>query len=204
MANGKRVDTRRRAVQDFPRPQLELKHTESGKLLPDRESLLDRLPKGATVAEIGVAEGRFSRKIINRTEPARLHLIDSWSVDRYKDGRREIEEKFSDDIEQQRVIVHQGISVDVLQEFSTGSLDWAYIDTDHSYATTAEELRLCSTVVSRDGLIAGHDFCTGNVVKPVVYGVIQAVNEFCVEAGWKYEYISLDSSGHFSFCLSRI
>ena len=43
-----------------------------------RVDLLQFLPKGGVVAEIGVAEGGFSKKILNATSPQTLHLIDPW------------------------------------------------------------------------------------------------------------------------------
>ncbi|MGO8484993.1 hypothetical protein AB9F39_38295, partial [Rhizobium leguminosarum] len=54
-------------------------------------------------------------------------------------------------------------------------LDWAYIDTDHSFELTWQELLICEKKVKRTGRIAGHDFCTGNKVKPIVYGVVEEV-----------------------------
>lgn len=68
--------------------------------------------------------------------------------------------------------------------FEDSFFDWVYIDTDHSYCTTWNELLLCNKKVKPDGLIVGHGFCTGNVVTPVPYGVIEAVNKFCVEYNW--------------------
>jgi hypothetical protein len=91
-----------------------------------------------------------------------------------------------------------------LQQFPEAYFDWLYIDTDHSFATTARELEIAMHKVKPSGRIMGHDFCIGNVVTPVVYGVVQACNKFCVDHGWRYEYLTLESHGHFSFSLKRI
>jgi hypothetical protein len=188
----------------MPRVSLRSDHTGSGQLLPDREHLLSRLPRGGTVAEVGVADGDFSRKILDLSSPKTLHLIDAWSVDRYRGGIDRVSERLEQEIADGRVEIHQGMSTEVLPTFSAAFFDWVYIDTNHSYETTAQELEICDRVVQSNGRIAGHDFCVGNIVKPVVYGVVQAVNEFCVERDWQYEYVTLESDGVFSFCLRRL
>ena len=69
--------SRRQRKQGMEETQLELVHTENCVLLPDRFHLLDRLPKGAKVAEVGVRFGEFSRDIVDRCAPKKLFLIDS-------------------------------------------------------------------------------------------------------------------------------
>lgn len=199
-------DTERRRQQKYvmPNARLEGRHTANGSLLPDRLALVDRMKRGALVAELGVADGNFSAEILARTDPACLHLIDLWHGARYRDGAARVAERFDTEIVRGQVVVHQGPSVDMLGRLADASLDWVYIDTTHDYALTARELRMAARKVGADGRIAGHDFCTGNIITPVVYGVVQAVNEFCLREGWQYEYLTLESHGHFSFCLMRL
>ena len=102
------------------------------------------------------------------------------------------------------VEINRGLSRERLSEFSDEYLDWIYIDTDHSYLTTKDELLIASSKVKRGGYIAGHDFTSGNPVKALPYGVIQACNEFCVKEGWGYEFLTLEPSGHSSFALKKI
>jgi hypothetical protein len=199
-------DTERRRQQKYvmPNVRLEGRHTANGRLLPDRSALIDRMKRGAVVAELGVADGDFSAEILARAEPACLHLIDQWQGARYGDGAARVAERFGDEIARDRVVVHQGPSVEMLDRLADASLDWVYIDTTHDYALTARELRMSARKVGPDGRIAGHDFCTGNIITAIVYGVVQAVNEFCLREGWQYEYLTLESHGHFSFCLMRL
>ena len=54
-----------------------------------REQLLEAMPRHAICAEIGVWEGDFSQRILDRTQPAKLHLIDPWRYEQdvaYKDS----------------------------------------------------------------------------------------------------------------------
>ncbi|MFC5758725.1 class I SAM-dependent methyltransferase [Rhizobium sp. GCM10022189] len=190
--------------QSTPRVFLDNVHTEHARLLPDRGRLLDNLPKGGVVAELGVAEGAFSEEILARNQPRQLYLVDPWNMDRYSEGLGIINGKFASEIADGRVVIRQGTSLDMLSRFDDATFDWLYIDTDHSFALTWEELLLADRKVKQDGRIAGHDFCTGNTVKPVVYGVVEAVNKFCVEYGWRFEFLTLEPDAHFSYCLKRI
>jgi predicted O-methyltransferase YrrM len=184
-------------------PHLEERHTSACRVLPTREALLDALPKGGTIAELGVAFGDFSAQILTRAEPRELHLVDMWEADRYKSGRLQVQERFGEEIAAGRVKLHIGKSTDCLAQFPDKAFDFIYIDTNHGYDTTIAELRLSAPKMRDGGLLAGHDYCTGNIVEPVLYGVIQACHRFCLEAGWRYEFLTLDAGGSFSFALGR-
>jgi hypothetical protein len=203
----RRVKTREERLRlrnSTPRTKLEFVHTEGAKLLPDRNELLHRLPNRGIAAEIGVAEGEFTSEILKRNHPAKLFLIDPWGMDRYSAGMATVSEKFSDEIADGTVELRQGTSLDILSTFDDGFFDWLYIDTDHSFDLTWQELVLSNRKVNQGGRIAGHDYCTGNTVKPIVYGVVEAVHKFCADYGWRFEYLTLDPDAHFSFCLQRL
>lgn len=198
------LEKRQALKTSMPRIMLSSRHTDQCRVLPNRTALLHHLPQGGVVAEIGVAFGDYSREIMQLNRPAALHLVDPWNLDRYSEGMESIKAMFAEEIAGGRVKLHVGGSTDMLPQFEDDTFDWVYIDTDHSYANTWNELLLCDAKVKRDGRICGHDFCTGNVVKPVVYGVVQAVNQFCVERDWQFEFLTLEPDAHFSFCLKRL
>ena len=197
------LSKRQEQWNSMPRVKLAPHHVESCRLVVSREALLDGVPKGGRAAELGVAFGDFSSEILNRIRPDELHLIDMWEAERYSAGRAKVEEKFAKEIANGSVKLHVGSSLEMLGTFDDGFFDFIYIDTTHSYHLTLSELRLGARKLKPSGLLAGHDFCVGNVVKPVVYGVIQACHQFCSEDGWRYRAISLDAGGSFSFCLER-
>lgn len=198
------IEERKKIKSSNPRTILEAKHLAGTLVLPTREDLLDRMPAGAVVAEIGVAYGDFTTEILTRAKPRKLHLIDMWAGDRYGPGGQNVADKFRAAIEDGTITINQGRSVEVLRDMPDQYFDWVYIDTDHSYHLTARELKFCLTKVKPDGRILGHDFTSGNVITPVPYGVIEACHEFCKNFDWRYEYLTLEPHGHFSFCLKRI
>lgn len=174
------------------------------RVLSNRIELLKALPRGGVIAEIGVADGYYSAEIFRLNQPAALHLIDPWDTDFYSKGLEVVQSKFKQEIVARSVILHHGRSGDVLPTLAKKSFDWIYLDTTHSYADTAQELRLCAPLIKDGGHIAGHDFCIGNPYSGYPFGVIQAVYEFCAEHRWSFVYITLDADGHFSFCLKQI
>jgi hypothetical protein len=200
----KHIDRRRGYKASMPVTKLQAQHTQNCRILPDRETLLLSLESNGVCAEIGAAFGDYTASILDLNKPKELHLIDAWDSERYRAGLEQIRDKFKPEIMEGRLHIHQDYSTQQLMLFDDGFFDWVYIDTDHSYQTTWDELLLCNKKVKKNGFIAGHDFCTGNVVTPVPYGVIQAVTKFCVDYNWQYRFITLESHGHFSFCLGRL
>jgi hypothetical protein len=198
------AEARHRYKRELPKSILTPKHTQSCRVLPTRLDLLDVLPKNGVVAELGVAFGEFTDEILGRSTPRELYLIDAWGLERYEAGLQIIKEKFASQIAARQIRILRGLSTEMLANVPDATFDWIYIDTDHTYHTTLAELVLANKKVKEWGFIAGHDFCTGNVVTPVPYGVIEACHKFALEYAWKFNYLTLESDGHLSFALSRL
>lgn len=135
-----------------------------------RGRMLASLPKGGAVAEIGVWEGAFSRRILDICEPRELHLIDPWlympefsntgfgkkkNEHLMEERWRNVVAAFQDDA---RVKVHRATSEEALSKLPDGSLDWVYIDGNHNEPFIGNDLALCLKKVKPDGIIAGDDF----------------------------------------------
>jgi len=58
--------------------------------------------------------------------------------------------------------------------------------------------------VKKGGIIAGHDYCNGDVKDAFHYGVVRAVNEFCEKYNWEFIYLTLEPHGSLSFALKEI
>lgn len=178
---------------DVPQPQI----------ISTRNDMLELIPKGAVVAEIGVFRGDFSREILARCDPRELHLIDMWkgrvgSAD--KDGKNFIVERDMEAVfrrlsaqwkEDPRVHLHRGDSVEVLRGFPDAMLDAAYLDSSHRYRATLLELEQLWRVVKPGGWIMGHDYndkC----------GVWNAVQVWCAKTGRRIECLTADGIPSFA------
>lgn len=197
-------EDRKKIWDAIPKIALSPLNLEGATLLESRLAMLDRLPKGLRALEIGVAEGGFSAEIWKRSAPSHLTLVDPWEGERYSPGYEKVRSNFAAQIANGTVTVTKGLSVDFLKVCSDDSFDFIYIDTNHTYGTTIQELRLADRVVASGGFIAGHDYTVGNVVGPMVYGVIQAVSQFCVENNYRFKYLTVEPAGWNSFCLVKI
>ena len=189
----------------MPYVLLEERHMANLKVVTNRNALLSNLPKDGIAAEIGVNRGDFSRRILTYAQPKELHLIDLWNSERYHAGLMSVvTNKFEDELSSGRILIRRGYSTDVLRQFEDGFFDWVYVDTDHSYETTAKELELCRDKVKKGGIIAGHDYITGDWKLRYRYGVVEAVNEFCHKYNWEMVYITHETHRHVSYAIREI
>lgn len=96
------------------------------------------------------------------------------------------------------------LSTDAAYDFPDNYFDWIYIDTDHTYETTRDELRLYAPKMKKGGIIAGHDYVHGNWISTFRYGVVEAVHEFCVQFGWEIIYLTIEPTENQSFAIRKI
>lgn len=196
---------RRRQVDSIPRFLIQEKHVDGGEILLNRGALIRKMPRGGTVAEIGVDEGNFSQEIIQLNNPRRLHLIDAWGSQRYNELKaRRVLERFDENIASGTVIVNRGSSLAEAEQFDDEYFDWVYLDTSHSYHATLSELYAYSNKVKKSGFIAGHDYKMGNWKASLKYGVIEAVAEFCCKEDWRLAFWTADFAESNSFAITRI
>ena len=179
------------------------KHVQSCQVYSDRQSLIASFPKNAIVAEVGVALGDFSADILRYTEPEKLFLIDAWKMNHphYGEGGFEkVKKRFTSEIASGRVQVQRGYSFDRLAEFKNHFLDWVYIDAAHDYRSVTKDLNISYNKVKSGGIISGHDYHRwGKNGKR--FGVLEAVNKFCIEKDLLFIGISIENNLNWSYAL---
>ena len=183
-------------------PEFHSHHIEDVSLHPSRLSLIRSMEQGLVGAELGVAEGDFSKAILNEMRPEKLYLVDQWASGRY--GQAEFNLVSAEVGAESNVEVVREDSITALGQFPDDYLDFVYIDTTHSYEQTIDELRRSKLKVKQGGKIMGHDYTTGNPRRGLTYGVVQAVHKFCVEENWRMSDLTLESNGFQSFALQAI
>lgn len=149
---------------------------------------LNFIKNDAVCAEIGVWKGDFSSEILKKSVK-KLHLIDPWKsitnvparwhaapqdeMDAIHDS---VVAKFSGD---ERVNIIRDFSAQAASSFEDGSIDWIYIDGDHSYEFVKEDLNLWWPKISAGGAICGDDYQEGKYqIETLNFGVVKAVDEF--------------------------
>jgi SAM-dependent methyltransferase len=138
---------------------------------------------GYTVgAEIGVESGKFSFQLLTKHPAMLLHCIDPWQS--YAGYIDPINNK---DLPAQLAIARdrlKGLNVNFIQDFSMravrhfadNSLDFVYIDGNHSLPFVMDDIIQWSKKVRPGGIVAGHDYVRGNPKRPTVLEVVEAVN----------------------------
>lgn len=152
----------------------------------NRTELIALLPKGIC-AEIGVARGKFSKKILKRNQPTKLYLIDSWECFDlgYLDGNMVDQKDHNDRYTKvynmfshyDNVEIIRKRSTEALETFDNNYFDWVYIDADHSYEGCLLDLNLADKKVKPTGIICGHDYLAEGYSREG-FGVNDAVDEF--------------------------
>jgi len=132
-------------------------------------------------AEIGVERGRNSKCILKELNIEKLYLIDPWenydeievNWSHMNNNYRHVQRIFEND---KRVRIIKDLSENAVNHIEKDSLDFVYIDGNHSYKYVYQDLELWFNRVKEGGVIAGHDVFLND---GVLGGVLDAVKDFC-------------------------
>ena len=137
-----------------------------------------------TAVEVGVAEGNYSRDFL-RFWPGSYWMVDLW---RHIDGYDDVMNGPDDEHKERhrlamevahhypgRCAVLRMDTVAASQQFADGSLDFVYIDADHSYEGCKRDVLAWAPKVRSGGVLAGHDYYNS----PPMFAVRKAVAEVC-------------------------
>lgn len=146
-------------------------------------------------AEIGVFTGEMSAHLLTRSDLT-LYMVDSWKGDGIdytgdsgdfhagltqgaQDGYREHAEAataFAGD----RARILRDTSTNAAHDVPDGSLDFVFIDADHSYEGCRADIHAWAPKLKPGGLLSGHDYDNPAFPK---FGVKRAVDEFARASG---------------------
>jgi hypothetical protein len=142
--------------------------------------LIDALPKGLTLVEIGSFAGESTTMFALRAKA--VIAVDTWSFVR----GAEVEHMFD-----QRVRLFSNIikikedSVAAAQMFQDGTVDAVYIDASHDYHSVYSDILAWYPKIRLGGYICGHDYCTKypGVVTAVTQCIGRIESVFC-DGSW--------------------
>lgn len=173
----------------------------------DRRFLMNLYPQQSVGAEIGVWEGVFSSELMHINAPSKLYLIDPFlylkEYDKSAYGNEKmnqgimddkykaIKKKFNKEIKHGIVSLMRKTSQDALNDIKAQSLDWVYIDGNHSYECTLNDLKGYYHKVKKNGLITGDDYGT---IGWWSKGVTKAVNYFLTLKEYKTELFMIKNN----------
>jgi hypothetical protein len=133
-------------------------------------------------AEIGVWEGDFSEVLCKGCPGIRLLCVDCWEhYEPYLDGPPAKRVARAQRIARKRLEPYgceivKAFSVDAVKDVPDGSLDFVYIDGNHSLEYTVQDLTRWSRKVRSGGIVSGHDYFFFEHRFKI--GVVQAVHAY--------------------------
>jgi|TARA_B110000259_G_scaffold130501_1_gene147249 hypothetical protein len=154
--------------------------------------------------EVGVLRGEFSKTILDSWQGKKLHLVDLWADhedydekfhkhdDNYKIAISELKQY------RDRIQFHRGFSSEMANTFSDESLDFVYLDANHSYAGCRDDIHAWYPKLKKGGLLCGDDYHPDDTMdyNGSRFGVTKAVNEFAIQ---KTKNVSVDWCGDWYF-----
>ena len=144
-------------------------------------------------AEIGVAQGEFSKLIIVGNHQVHLYGIDPWEP--YKDYKDYVKQSSFDDLwhEANHRLCYfkefefiRKYSMDAVKDFEDDSLDFVYIDANHEYDYVLQDITEWTKKVKPGGMVAGHDYIhlrtpVNEAGKRFKYGIKRAIQDYTKE-----------------------
>jgi hypothetical protein len=178
----------KRAVKDFTYP---VRSAFACLLLPNLREVIRGIPRPFTLtlverfggkllkgAEVGVYVGENAEDLLRRLNLEKLFLIDFYRV-YWEEGRKcDTRPFYSKAIRRvrpwkTRVEFLVKDSVVASKDIPDGSLDFVYIDADHSYERVKADVEAYYPKIKGGGLLGGHDFD--------YVGIYRAIMEFCAK-----------------------
>lgn len=149
--------------------------------------------KEKVAVELGVWRGDFSQEIFLQ-QPIKLYLIDPW-IQQSKEVYNDILNLDNTTNEKNYNFVvdrfKDAPNVEILRQFghqvvrNINIIDYIYIDANHSYESALMDLSMWYPLISKGGVITGHDYSWVSVRK--------ALDTFCKITNLKYYPVERDS-----------
>lgn len=158
--------------------------------------ILARLPHGASRgAEIGVCSAENASVLLQQRPAMSLLCVDCWG-DGVSPGFLEYQGPRCDQagwvrIKQlalkrlefagERAEIREDLSVEAAKAVPDGSLDFVFIDGDHTYEAVCDDLRAWTPKLKPGGLLCGHDYGIPREIIDNELGVKRAVDEWAAK-----------------------
>jgi hypothetical protein len=174
------------------------------RVLPNRDAILDFLPKGGVVAEVGVALGDFSLRLLTTLQPREFHAIDAfgldqlpsyWGVQTKDTFQGQSHEQFYRTKMQAAgtgvVQIRKGWSWEMLGQYRDATFDVIYLDAAHDYGSVRHDADVAVKKLKPCGFLIFNDYTMFDFIEMVPYGVVYVVNDLCVSQGYEMLYLAL-------------
>lgn len=177
---------------------------KNAKVMPSRYDVLSMMPRNMVVAEVGVAFGDFSRKILDDMHPSKFYAVDIFDESLFRWNLFEetnmthyewYKNRFGKEIAAGIVELKKGYSWECLEQFPDDYFDYVYLDAGHDYISVSRDVEELKRVVKAGGIIQFNDYIFYDYVAMVPYGVMPVVNKFVNDTRSEVLYYCLSLGG---------
>jgi len=161
------------------------------KVREDLPTLLNALNLKSKGVEVGVQNGIFSKHLLTNWDGEKLYLVDSWrQIRTYQDiANLDPNGQLNCFANTFMNVYEFGVKAVIIRElsepagelFGDGSLDFVFLDADHSYDKVQRDLMVWGPKIKKGGIFCGHDYLEGfRIIEDtqVNFGVKKAVDEW--------------------------
>ena len=143
---------------------------------PAIEAVINHCKKNIVGAEVGVYEGGHAVDMLKNDNIKKLYLIDVVEFPKLKQNISPFLDKIN--------LMIPMSSEDASKKIADKSLDFVYVDADHTYENCKNDLNLWWGKVKDNGIMGGHDFSVE------MLGVARAVVEFAISNGLLLNHVN--------------
>lgn len=202
-------------VDTDPTPALRAEHVAGARLFATRQDMVQALgiPARAVISEIGVAEGNFSEFLLETLDPSVFVAFDLFdlhvSMTKYNElfAGRTHQEFYSDRLDRFRdrteIEIHQGDSSANLRAITDKKFDMIYIDGDHRLEGVIRDMEASIPLLKDGGILIFNDYIIHDYYANMRYGVVEVVNDLCVNHGWRVAGFALQKGMFCDIALVR-
>ena len=160
-----------------------------------------------TGVEIGVEKGKNAQTMFEIIPGLKLFGVDPYKQHpqasyAYDAARRGWDDKRLQNWKRQclnrmkgkNFALFEGFSEDVVKRIEDNSLDFFYLDADHSYDFVMQDIILWGRKIRKGGIISGHDYYPNKDRSPRRAKVTQAIDDYTNVHGIKFYITSEDHS----------
>ena len=148
--------------------------------------------------EVGLCTGRYAKKLYDNIPGLQLVGIDAY-LPYGGHGINRQQSTHDQNLLDARALLKDhpdfimlvGSAHEASKWFADESLDFVFIDGDHSYEAVKQDINDWTPKVRKAGIVSGHDYYNGKYNK---MGVIQAVDEFVAQNGYNLQTTDWDES----------
>ena len=147
-----------------------------GEQIDGLKDLINDLPSGIVMAEIGCWRGESADIFLSSGKVKKFYAVDIWRAKNCDLAEKEFDQRIGKRAVKLKMPMREAL------KYIKEKLDFIYIDGSHTYQAVKEDIYYSKRIIKVGGIIGGHDYCDKYKDR-----VVRAVDEFLGKPDKKYK-----------------